>query len=442
MRDCWKRELSQEQAERLLDNVNRGFRSEIYITLGAPLAAYPGTSQDPYLEALRMICKHRSDRSNLVQVYVYLTRYRHRDLDELAFKQLEEMFRMFRDQRMRMLLRFTYQNESFPDATYGRIRRHLEQLGAWMHAHTELLEQTLYCVQLGLVGLWGEGHSYRHYRIGHLSETIAQLAQAVSQPYSIQVRTHAIASRAPQSVQNRLGLHDDYVIDRDDNAWAYLDPTDPAFARVLEQARYTINDAEMPWGRARYFDRPDTPLTDRMDGKRILRWMCDYSLTSFSLAHNYREMPDHPASMVHWQFQYLDAAQAAECGIVPCDALVQAFGGKMSIYDWMRYHLGYLLRIEDVQVAGDVCHITIANYGMAAPWAYRNLQLVCADGSTVESKEAFCAKELTSGQRVTYSFPLQGQTPVGIRLREYADRGACACFANATQFDGKTQYFA
>ena len=137
--------ITAEQAEELLKNPDRGLRMETYITLGSPLQSYPGDDENPFDRARRMIEKYRSDSPTVCQLYVYLSNYNGRDLDEAAFGQLKEMLELFRAADVKILLRFAYMAEKHKGASYRVIKGHLEQIADFMSRNSDLARESIYC---------------------------------------------------------------------------------------------------------------------------------------------------------------------------------------------------------------------------------------------------------------------------------------------------------
>lgn len=79
------------QYKDILENSDRGFRGEVYYTLGTQ-KAYPGGNQN-YLECVEeQLSLYEEDSIHILQCYIYLTEYRKKDLDENAIKSLKEYF--------------------------------------------------------------------------------------------------------------------------------------------------------------------------------------------------------------------------------------------------------------------------------------------------------------------------------------------------------------
>lgn len=85
--------LNADNAEVLLKNPDRGFRMETYITLGDPVDSYPTSNEDPFERILKLIEKYKEDSPTLCQVYVYLSNYNDKPLDELAFSQMKRFLK-------------------------------------------------------------------------------------------------------------------------------------------------------------------------------------------------------------------------------------------------------------------------------------------------------------------------------------------------------------
>ncbi len=442
------RPLCRDEAQVLLKNPDRGLRMETYITLGSDLCSYPGDGEDPFARAKRMFVKYEADSPTLCQVYVYLCGYANAPLDDLAFSQLKAFFALFRANGIRMLLRFTYSTESVPDAPYRIVRRHLAQLKEWFESEQALVHDTLYCLQTGIIGLWGEGHSYRKLRPHTFKKVIASVCELAPQGIYTQVRTDKLLRKAPQKYLNSVGIHDDYIIGNMYHPWAFIPASrQKRFLRVMAHARQTVNDGEMPWGRATLDDKPGAPPLDHLDGKKVLKQLAAYSLTSFSLEHNYREEDGKVYSMQHWQHEMLSLSDARSLGLSVNPSLFQNCAGEavaMSVYDVIRYHLGYLLVLSSVSVQGSDLALSVTNYGFAPPLGLHYLAAVCRDGK-VQTQVPFAdydPKTLLPGKTCTFHAQLPpGAALAGVRLADSAGGNICARFANAGGFENGTLYF-
>jgi len=428
--------FSLENARPLLQNPDRGLRMETYITLGDPLEAYPLSRECPFEKMLGFIEKYEEESPTLVQLYVYLTNYNRRPLDDLAFAQLEQMLALLREHNVRALLRFVYQNESNPDAPWRRVRGHLLQIGEWIGENAQLVEDTIFAVQAGIVGNWGEGHNNENFRNRYIGRAFDLLMRVVPEDIFVQVRNIDLLHRVSPEFRPRLGIHDDYMIGEPYGVWNFFLGRSGEVEREAEAGFWrTINDGEMPWGVATYYDRPDGHPLDSLEALPIIRQFQQYSMTSFSLEHNYREdVPGRTFSMYRWRSQYLNAAQLREEGLPYHPALLDD-SGDINTFEYVRHHLGYLLTITEFELDEGQVRFTIQNNGFAAPLNFHALSLVI-DGEEflVDSYDRFA---LASMQAVTYTVDLpEGIAPesVGIRLARSGGSPISARFLNDTEF--------
>lgn len=438
--------ISSENMSQLLDNPDRGLRMETYITLGDPLYSYPLNTEDPFERVKRLIEKYEEDKPTLSQVYVYLTNYNDKPLDELALKQMYDYFSLFKENNIRMLLRFAYQTENVPDTTYSVMKNHLKTIDKFFTDNAQLIKDTVYCLQMGMIGAWGEGHSFINFDWKeHSNDMVKDMCEfADKHNLYLQVRTMEIYSKVPLKYKSIVGLHDDYIIDKND-LWAFLPESDWRYDYMMKKFSKTVNDGEMPWGDAKYADSEDGELLNSMDGKAILKRVAQNTMTSFSLEHNYREKDGKEFSMYKWKSQYLTYDECKSIGITVNKRLFDINDGKLSIYDVMRYHLGYQLALSNYRLDGDKLSFTISNYGFAAPLKERYLALVTMEnGELKEHKiDAYKPEKLQSGVTMKYTVRVpEGTEIVGVKLAISADSPYTVRFANDTLYDKGIQYFA
>ncbi|MCL2508011.1 MAG: DUF4874 domain-containing protein [Oscillospiraceae bacterium] len=440
--------LAPENARPLLRNPDRGLRMETYITLGEPPESYPENRQDPYEKLLGFIEKYEEESPTVVQLYVYLTRYNDRPLDETAFAQLERMLELCRDNGVRALLRFAYQNESCPDPDWPRMKEHLNQLGEWFRANGQLLEDSLFVMQAGLVGYWGEGHSSVNFKQKYIGDAFDLLCRITPEDIFVQVRTIDLYNTVSREFRDRLGMHDDYIIGEMNGAWSFFTDGNDRKAKALEERfKRTINDAELPWGCATYYDRADGHPLDSMDALPIFQQFKQYSLTTLSLEHNYREAgPEHVYSMARWRDEYITAAQLDEAGL-PYHPVLLGESGCVSVFEYIAYHLGYLLSVTSFELDTESrsLRFTVQNNGFAAPLNFNALSVVI-DGEEyiVDSYDKYA---LGSMQAVTYtaglpeSFDHAREHRIGVKLAHREGSAICARFMNDTEFADGVQFF-
>ena len=148
----------------LRQNPDRGWRMETYLTLGSNTVMFhEGKTPLGFLD--EQIELYRDTPCALVQVYVYLTEYCKRALDDTAFAQLQAYLEGVRERKLRVLLRFAYEFDVDRKVgpTSRRIHGHLRQIKHWFAENEALVRDTVLVLQAGVIGAWGEWHTARLY---------------------------------------------------------------------------------------------------------------------------------------------------------------------------------------------------------------------------------------------------------------------------------------
>lgn len=443
------KQINFNNAEILLKNPDRGLRMETYVTLGSPLYSYPLNSEDPYVRAENMIEKYRPDSPTICQVYVYLSNYTDKKLDDLAFSQLKKFFELFREHDIRILLRFAYATESTEDAPYETVKKHISQLKDWFVQNSDLINSVLYCLQTGIIGYWGEGHTYTKLEPEYIGNVISDICELAPHGIYTQVRTYDLLKKAPSGKLGKIGIHDDYIIGDMNDKWSFIPSShSKEFNETVNYAKNTVNDGEMPWGYATLSDKPDGEKLDSLSGKNILKQLYTYSITTFSLEHNYRETGGS-YSMEKWKNSSLSVEECRELGITVNPNLFKDQNGKkmkLSIFDIIRYHLGYQLAIESFSQNGVNVSVSLTNYGFSAPLNFYSLAIICKSSTNDSLTEIkipdYNRKLLQSGKTIVYKTVLPtGLNAVGIKLKNRDDGNICVRFANSTEYKNGVQYF-
>ncbi len=76
----------------MLNNVDRGFRLETYYTLGSGRAWPTDVGSDGYKMLDEEIEFYKDDKPVEIQVYIYLTEYIDKPLDDIALNQMKDYF--------------------------------------------------------------------------------------------------------------------------------------------------------------------------------------------------------------------------------------------------------------------------------------------------------------------------------------------------------------
>lgn len=442
-------QMNSENCSELLKNPDRGLRTEHYITLGTPVCSYPLDGTDPYERAQALIDKYKSDSPTLCQLYVYLSNYRRKSLDDIAFEQLKKIFELYRENNVRLLLRFAYSTENVKDASYRTVKSHLVQIKDWFNENSGLVSDTLYCMQTGIIGLWGEGHSNKHLKNRHIKKVIRLVREVTPQNVYVQVRTFDMLKKVCDEFEDKTGIHDDYIIGNMNHKWSFIPQSqNEDFEYTVEHAKFTVNDGEMPWGRATLDDKQGAMPLDALDGKEVLKQLSTFSLTSFSLEHNYREDDGKLYSMAKWKNEYLSCDEANSLGITVNPNLFKNSkkkDTKLSIYDIIRYYLGYQLALTDYEFENGNLKFAIKNYGFSAPLNFNYLAVAFNDENGILSEIEvgnYDKRQLLSGESITYSLTVpKDLEPVGVKMDTQKGAGVNPRFANSTDFSDGIQYF-
>lgn len=400
-------------------NQSRGFRGEAYINLGTG-EAYPGSGES-YVERLKSQAEtYADDGITLMQVYVYMGKYCNTDIPQSAFEQLKEYFELIESYGFKMLLRFAYETEaSEAGPKTGDIENHCRQIKTFIAKNEELFCKTVYAVQLGMIGLWGEGHGSIH-KIDVKKVAVA-LADAIPESIPLMVRTPEFLSKIPEELEGRFGVHDDFLVGYD-HEWGMMSWDDENYPKLLNKCKYTVTDGEMPWGRA----------GERIDAIGVVKQCAGYGLTSMSIEHNYKE-DGNSYCIEQWKTQYLTAEQLKENNLPYNPVLLE--DGKISIYDYLRCHLGYHLVATDLRTGGGKASFMITNYGFACPYNYQ--MKIYVDGVEVQPYEKYNYIDLVQFGQKVYEFDYNGGE-ISVEFVNARDRGDKIRLYNSIPYvDGK-----
>ena len=272
-------------------------------------------------------------------------------------------------------------------------------------------------------------------------EAVCQMAPA---RLPIQVRTLPIWEKAPNQEQGRIGFHDDYLVgahfkwnsDRG-RLWNRRERT----FRALSRLRF--NDGEMPWGKDTVYQK------GRIDGLQMLACCANHSLSTLSIAHNYRE-GGGSFNLLRWQGETLTPEQLDfyRCPYHP-SYFTDGSGRPLNrtVFDYLCDHLGYQLHLLDCKARRDVkskdftheiC-FTLLNTGFALPYTLSRLTVSISNpaGRVVEYEASYQPEQLASGEKASFIVPVCAEegSKLGIRLCHPLAPAFSARFANAVPFE-------
>ncbi len=438
--------LEGTEFEILRQNPDRGWRLETYLTLGSNTVMFkPGETPLGFLDAQREL--YRNTPVSLVQLYVYLTEYCKKPLDEKAFEQLAAYLDALRKRGLRAVLRFAYEFETDRKTgpTSHRIYSHLEQIQQWFSENEGLVRETVAVVQAGIIGVWGEWHTARFMH--NQKKVLLKICDAVPAFLPIQVRMQMFKDRIRKSPQaKRIGYHDDFLVG------AYHKWNTPAdapgtenFRLFEEEAKYTYNDGEMPWGRDK------THRDGFIDGYEMMTACTQRSLSTLSLVHNYIE-ENGQYNAVRWQKEMLSAVRVRELGC-PCTAAYFTENGaalERSVFDYLTDHLGYQIAVREIAAAQtengrQTVTVKISNNGFALPYGFTKLQLHIFRKDGSEQSYPFtdyAPEKLLGGKTASFSAicDCRNMEKIGLSLQKEST-GATIRFANRGEHQNGIQIF-
>lgn len=416
--------LTGDKSEDLLTNVDRGFRLETYYTLGSGRDWPTNVGSDGYKMLNDEIDKYKDDKSVEIQVYIYLTEYIDKPLDDKALNQMKAFFEYIKSKNLNMLLRFAYDHTQGENnsPTQQIILEHLKQIKQFNNRNLQLIKDTLTAYQFGMIGAWGEwGATFGKYN----EKTILNaMIDAFPDGTYFQGRYMRVVNQTDNNSKSEyVGYHNDFLVGRP-HPWNTAGDKYKSkdYKKFIGNVQYRLNDGEMPWGG--YTDEPD----EKVDGLNFLKQMREHSMGTLSIKHNYIEdregkdgvMRDYH-NIARWKTEYVTAEILKANKLPYYDSWFKDSNGntiKRSIYEYLRDYLGYVLLLDNLEIKkiGDNTEISfvITNYGLGTPLSINNMEIVvCEDSSkSLNNSKSYyvsnydCKKLVTYGQqKITYTIP-------------------------------------
>lgn len=338
-------------------NPDRGFRGELKITLGT-MEEYPNTESTAYDMLKTHYEKYREEEIQYYQLYVYLTRYSRKDIDEKALLQLTEYMQRIKELNIRVLLRFAYKTElaSQTPSTLHSVQN-MKTLKKWFEKNKDLVNSTVYAMQLGMIGLWGEGHS--NVRPINKRKIVKHAFEMIPDGMTLTMRHPKYISLVPEEYENRASLHDDFLIGKE-HPWGMIPFNHIQWNALINKCKHSFTDGEMPWGR-------DTtvPVINHID---FLCQCRDYGLSTLSIEHNYKE-DGNAYHLMKWKDIFVTENELIENKLPYFPASLK--NGKISVFDYLNAHLGFVPCLSNLKTDGKKTEFDIYNFGMGSPVDYR-----------------------------------------------------------------------
>jgi hypothetical protein len=327
---------------------------------------------------------------SLAIAIVKLEDYRDKALDSTLLTSLRNGFAKARTAGIKLVLRFTYNAAMTADASKSRILGHISQLTPLLRDNADVIA----VLQAGFIGAWGEWH---HSTNGldtpaARGEILTALLASLPASRSVEVRTPMFKDTyrpgGPTSATEayggsskaRLGHHNDCFLASASDMGTYASPVSTWSGYVAADSLYTPAGGET----------------------------CAVYTPKTSCAAAVAEMTSH-----HWSYlnHAYNATVVSSWTTGGCDATI-------------RKDLGYRLALRQVAHNAKVApggildlEMYIRNYGFAAPYNERPVDIVLTKGSTrlVARLPGVDARRLPAGlkTRVAARLRIPANLPVG-----------------------------
>lgn len=375
---------------KLFYNPDRGLRHQIDYHMRADYTPVRDAVMD---EAHALVARHAEFfagvHPTLAQFYVYLTDYNECEvLPESVFDRLRSCFSALRDYGLRALLRFTYQTDmgGTGEASEEIMCAHMDQLFPVVAENLDVI----HVYQAGFLGAWGEWHSNKlpvdsKRLLEHILDTCPP-------SLFVQMRLPQFKNLIDERDvrKRRLSHHNDSVFGEEHTATGGVNPGTEHTLQVERECPYLPIDGELFWGKWSINGREGF----FPDPFKVLHWLYEQRYTSLSAMHNYQELgPEKPLAMSLWSNIPLSAEYLREHGML-CDGEYFGERGKRSVFEYLRDHLGYRIKAEELNVStldgALAVSLNAVNYGFAAPHMITEAGFALLDGEGTVVSDAPC----------------------------------------------------
>ncbi|MBV7390952.1 DUF4874 domain-containing protein [Enterococcus sp. ALS3] len=284
----------------LLENSDRGFRFEVYLNVATGKSIYQ-YEKDNAIEALEQeFKKYHDDHPTLVQVYFYLTEYKEKRLDQIAFENMDRFIQKLSSLHLKAVLRFAYVwddgNPMSQEPKEEQIYEHLDQLRPYLKKWSG----QIHVLQAGIIGAWGEW-SFKSRERSDEGQILNKIIEATPKDMKLQVRYWDIKQKLlsqEDSDFQRIGYHDDFLIGNL-HGWNTAGGLWESAANhdLRQDSRYQLVDGEMIW----WWANPIYLNNRTIDPEKMAKRLANGHFTSLSLTHNYKDMLDGNFSKFVWE---------------------------------------------------------------------------------------------------------------------------------------------
>ncbi|MCC8016089.1 MAG: DUF4832 domain-containing protein [Clostridiales bacterium] len=153
--------------------------------------------------------------------------------------------------------------------------------------------------------------------------------------------------------------------------------------------------------------------------------------------------------MEKWKNDFLSLKETEALGINVNPHLFKNSKGeeiKLSIYDIIKFHLGYQLAITECSANNGILNLAVTNYGFAAPHCFNYFAVIFKEkksGDLLEQEIKNYDKEsLQPKSTVKYKINIpENFEPLGVKMDAFKNNGVYVRFANSAEFENGIQHF-
>ena len=424
---------------KLLANPDRGFRMETKLSVDGKA---PMFQSDPVVSLRENRDYYLEDYPQVTQAYFYLTGYRDTAvLPQEAFNRMQAFFDSARKWNIKLVLRFVYQYDQSSsggtvspgecgEAKQSIMMSHLEQLKPLLEKNKDII----LVMQAGMIGAWGEWHSYSdkgEYEIDE-SALLKKIIESTPSNLSVQVRYPGIKNnytgKLTVAQKKRVSYHNDSVFGYFHSWTQGVNPGTASYKQFTSEAPYAPIDGEMFWGwQITHGNTQANAFTD--SSKTEIKWqniagqLAEQRFTTFSLHHSYREkeggggngIPSY--SMDKWKSRTVTPTVLDSFGLFYSPGWFKNSEGqtiKRNAFEYLRDYLGYRLELMYFSANGALnkgknvnVSVKLTNYGFSAAFniesGFAVLDLNGRAVSTVKAGDPTKWHSRTSGVNATHN---------------------------------------
>jgi len=241
--------ITSESDKELLRNPNRGFRLETVCNVANNAGEGNFVHPDPAVHLYQFKEFYMAENPQLAQVYFYLTGYRNTAvIPQYGLDRIQQYFDAARDYKMRLLVRFAYQNDmntGAGEASEAIMLGHMKQLKPILEKNRDVI----HAVQSGFLGAWGEWHSNK--LTVNKTTLLRGIIDMTPIGKYIHMRLPEYKNLIPKTdpAYKMMGFDNDSLFGEAQGGTGGVDPGTAPWKQITEESPFVPVDGELFWGR-------------------------------------------------------------------------------------------------------------------------------------------------------------------------------------------------